>query len=160
MNNKLIYSNYDSETGKSIVIIRNKYGTFKGKVYIDQEDKKYESKFFGCRLAEIKAVIKCYKYQKNNIKEQLKSLQQLDLDFQKMKEYNNKSFEARRLKRRIFELKQKEQEIENKISTCKDVYQKEIASRNLITETFKNVEKNNSNFKTEYKKNLKKDKND
>ena len=60
----------------------------------------------------------------------------------------------------IFELKQKEQEIENKISTCKDVYQKEIASRNLITETFKNVEKNNSNFKTEYKKNLKKDKND
>ena len=39
MKNKIIYSDYNPETGKSVVTIRNKFGTFTGYAFLHPDEK-------------------------------------------------------------------------------------------------------------------------
>lgn len=63
MNNiKLVYSNYDEETGISTVRIQTPEGTFKGKSRLHPKDKNVASRYVGCKYAEMRAWIKYYKF--------------------------------------------------------------------------------------------------
>lgn len=63
MNNiKLVYSNYDEETGISTVRIQTPEGTFKGKARLHPKDKNVASRYVGCKYAEMRAWIKYYKF--------------------------------------------------------------------------------------------------
>lgn len=63
MNNiKLVYSNYDEETGISIVRIQTPEGTFKGKSRLHPNDRDVASRYVGCKYAEMRAWIKYYKF--------------------------------------------------------------------------------------------------
>ena len=63
MNNiKLVYSNYDEETGISTVRIQTPEGTFKGKSRLHPKDKNVGSRYVGCKYAEMRAWIKYYKF--------------------------------------------------------------------------------------------------
>ena len=59
---KLIYSNYDPETGISIARIQTSHGTFKGKARVHPNDINIASHYAGCKYAEIRAYIRYYKF--------------------------------------------------------------------------------------------------
>ena len=54
---KLIMSNYDVKSGISYVKIKTNIGNFEGYAFLNSEDKDTESKYFGCRLANYRAII-------------------------------------------------------------------------------------------------------
>ena len=68
MKSKIIYANYNPETGKSIVKIQNQYGIFTGVSQLQEEDRPYESSFAGCEYAEMKANISYMKHRKKTRK--------------------------------------------------------------------------------------------
>lgn len=59
---KLIYSNYDPDTGISIARIQTPHGTFKGKARVHPNEINIASHYAGCKYAEIRAYIKYYKF--------------------------------------------------------------------------------------------------
>lgn len=61
MKYKIIKSEYDRATGISETIIQSPKGIYTGHSYLQDEDRKYESNYVGCRYAEIKAIIKMIK---------------------------------------------------------------------------------------------------
>ena len=77
MKTKLIYSNFDQETGQSVAMIENKYGIFSGVSELHPEEENVYT-FVGCRYAEIRAYMEYYRHRRDLIDEQLKGL----IDFQ------------------------------------------------------------------------------
>ena len=59
-NIKLSLGEFDPTTGISMTKIETKIGTFVGTAYLQDKDKNNSSKFFGCQLAEYKAIRKYY----------------------------------------------------------------------------------------------------
>ena len=57
---KVNYSFFDPTTGISVTRIETKIGTFVGTAYLQDKDKNNSSRFFGCQLAEYKAIRKYY----------------------------------------------------------------------------------------------------
>ena len=70
MKNKIIYSDSNKETGKSIITIQNKYGKFTGTAQCSPDDMNSFSAFAGERYAEIRANTKFAKlrYRQEKIK--------------------------------------------------------------------------------------------
>lgn len=62
MNNHLEYSNFNPETGYSIVTIANKYGHFSDVAKLHPSDEPYASEITGCEYAEYRAMIRCWKH--------------------------------------------------------------------------------------------------
>ena len=59
-NIKLSLGKFDPTTGISMTRIETKIGTFVGTAYLQDKDKNNSSRFFGCQLAEYKAIRKYY----------------------------------------------------------------------------------------------------
>lgn len=129
MRNKLIYSNYDRETGLSTVTIRNKYGEFTGYAKLHEEDQNIESSFAGCRCAEIKALIKSTRAQIKEINIQIKILEDFEKELKHMKDYDPYSMETRRLRRKIYELKDKKAKLYAIISSAESMVKASSDSR-------------------------------
>ena len=75
MKTKILYSNYDNNTGVSTVTIQTKYGIFTGTAKIHPDDKNYSSSFFGCELAELRAGIKNLKAKLKKVNYQLETIE-------------------------------------------------------------------------------------
>lgn len=58
---KLSNSAFDPVSGKSIVTVKTKRGTYTGIAKIHPDDEEIQSKYTGLRIAEMKAVRKAYK---------------------------------------------------------------------------------------------------
>ena len=58
---KLSNSAFDPVSGKSIVTVKTKRGTYTGVSKVHPDDKEIQSKYTGLRIAEMKAVRKAYK---------------------------------------------------------------------------------------------------
>ena len=58
---KLSNSTFDPVSGRSIVTVKTKRGTYTGVAKIHPDDKEIQSKYTGLRIAEMKAVRKAYK---------------------------------------------------------------------------------------------------
>lgn len=120
MKNKLIYSNYDRETGISFIKIRNKYGTFEARAKLCEEDRDIESRFLGCEIALCKAEIKTFKTVLKDLDIQIHTLRNFEKTLKSLKEYNKDSLENRRLRRRIHELEAEKADIKCKIILIED----------------------------------------
>ena len=59
-NIKLSLGEFDPTTGISMTKIETKIGTFVGTAYLQDKDKNNSSRFFGCQLAEYKAIRNYY----------------------------------------------------------------------------------------------------
>lgn len=112
---KLITANYNPETGISTATIACRYGEFTGSTKIAEEDRDVESSFFGCHIAEGRAIIKALKAEKNFLTIQIYGLKNLEKNLKNMKGYNPHSLESRKLRRKIYELKDEKDSLENKI---------------------------------------------
>lgn len=51
MKDKIMFADYNSETGESIVQLLTKWGTFTHTVHVDEEDKDIANRWDGCRFA-------------------------------------------------------------------------------------------------------------
>lgn len=118
MKTKLIYSNFDQETGESVVAIENKYGVFYGFSDLHPEEENVSS-FVGCRYAEMRAWIKYLQYRKSLIDEQIKGLTDFEKILKGTWNYNESSPENKRLRKRIQELKEEKEVYKNKIDFIK-----------------------------------------
>ena len=93
---------YNVDTGFSLIEISTSIGSFFGYACLNPEDRKagYDSRFFGCQLAELRAVIKYYKalvrIEKEVYKREINFLNTL----RQAKEYDDDAFYAKRLKKK------------------------------------------------------------
>lgn len=129
MKTKLISANYNKETGVSTATVRNKYGTFTAMSTLHPADAHIASSFAGCQYAETKAIIKSLKAAAKEIQLQIKTL----IDFEKIlkskKDYNPHAMEARRLRRRIYELQEEYKTMKNRIQLAEETLFKVFNSR-------------------------------
>ena len=93
---KLIYNDFNKQTGQSIVILADKYGRYVGKAKCHPDDKQFISELMGCALAENRAKIKSLnnklritKIKLNTVKTILKTAQESHLLLQHIKNYKN-----------------------------------------------------------------------
>lgn len=111
----LIGSNYNSDSGFSLVMIETKHGRFVGTSQLYDEDKEIASSFRGCQYAEMKAVRKAYKAEIKEIDFKIKTLKDFEKVLKNMKEYNENSFEAKRLRKEIYLYQKKKAKIKETI---------------------------------------------
>ena len=119
MKYRMLYSNYDQQDKFSYVLIRTKYGDFCGAARMHPEDEAYESSFFGCQIAEIKALIKAHRAKIKEIKIKIKALKDFEKVLQNLKDYNLNSVECKKLRKQIYILNKEMQEIEENIQNAK-----------------------------------------
>lgn len=95
---------YNENTGFSLVEISTPIGTFFGDARLNPEDKEanYNSHFFGCQLAELRAVIKYYKALIRIEREICKRSSNFLNTLCQTKEYDENSFYVRRLNKAFF----------------------------------------------------------
>ena len=137
INYKLIYSDFKEDTGVSVVIIQTPNGTFKGKARACPEDKKYLSSYAGCKIAEMRAEIKCLKLQKKILKSQIDVLNQL---------LCSTSFKSTEHTSILFKMQKVKTEYDNIITQIKELEKSitdAITSRDhIITKLYKRSETN------------------
>lgn len=115
MKRKIIDNFYNDELGLSYVKIRTKYGDFEGESELHEEDRDIASSFAGCQYAESKAIEKCLKQQVKELRLQVKGIQDVLSTLETMKNYNPKSVEARKMRRKIHELNKKIEDLQEQI---------------------------------------------
>jgi len=84
---KMLYADYDQDTGISKVWIRTEIGTFSGTAYLHDEDRDIASNFEGCRYAEMRAVIKYVHTKVKTLKVKYSALLDVDNSFKATKPY-------------------------------------------------------------------------
>ena len=119
MKTVLVHSSYDKGTGLSYVKVRNKYGEFEATAQLHDEDKEYESTFFGCQVAETKCTIKTIKHKISTIDTHIKALENFEKTLKNLKEYNPKSIECCKLRKQIYLLKTEKQNLLHLIENIK-----------------------------------------
>lgn len=100
-----------------------------GKSRLHEEDKDYASSYAGCRFAEMKAIIKAYKRKVQDLKMRLKELLYFQTMLEQTKGYNEKSLEAKKLRKRIYLLKEEIQNEEKNIESYQLNFQQELKQR-------------------------------
>lgn len=120
MKTKMIYCNFDKETGISTVILKNKYGEFKGTSTLLEEDKYFESEFAGCGFAETKAQIKWMKVRLQEMRLKIKSLKEFRNELKCNPKTDLKSYEYIRLCKKIRALEKDAQSWKDKIISLEE----------------------------------------
>lgn len=105
MKYKLKNSNYNEETGVSMVEISTRYGNFSATVQM-RADEEYPSKYFGCKLAEIKALKKAEKMRLRELRAELKGLQDFFVEMMDTRTFNGYSFPMLKLGEKMVRLRQ------------------------------------------------------
>lgn len=105
MKYKLKNSNYNEETGVSMVEISTRYGNFSATVQM-RADEEYPSKYFGCKLAEIKALKKAEKMRLRELRAELKGLQDFFVEMMDTRTFNGYSFPMLKLGEKMVGLRQ------------------------------------------------------
>ena len=99
---KVIKTDFDRETGISTAEILTKYGTFTGTSKLHSEDNDITSEYIGCMYAEAKARIKYEKAKLQEFRQRYQFLDALLKDMKRINGYNEKSIEARFLRKQFF----------------------------------------------------------
>ena len=120
MKYKLINSYYNKENGVSYSVIQTDKGIFSASSLLREEDKDVESSFLGCELAEKKAQIKYLQTENRELLYAIHILENLEKELKCIKGYNPHSLEARRLRRKIYELKDIHKEQKENIQNIKE----------------------------------------
>lgn len=101
---KVKIANYDKESGVSIVTLTTDLGEFTGVSRLHEDDRENASSFFGCEIAEMRALIAYSKRQKMITSQQYKAIKDMYKNLEQMKAFNKESVEARKIRRKLYEL--------------------------------------------------------
>ena len=142
MKNKLIFADYDPQTGNSTVAIRNKYGVFQGYATC-HPDEEYPSSFAGCRYAEIRARMQVVRYENALLKAQIEELERFYKILKGMKGFNPSSMECKRLRKRMYELNAERKKNKELLKSMKAGLSDAIDKHDvLVKKLTKNIEEN------------------
>lgn len=111
MKTRIIDAGFNEDTGISHVIIQTPKGTFTGYSKLQEEDRPYVSKYAGCRYAEIKANIKAVNAEIQEAESQLSAFEKFYNNISESKRFDPESYEARKIRRQIYELQEKVSEL-------------------------------------------------
>ena len=106
MKYEIIDCGYDKDIKKAWVSIKTKYGLFLGVCKAHPEDYDIASEFTGCEIAERKAYMKALKAHCKAISMEIKTLEDLHKRISCCKDFNYNSFEARQIRKIIYEKKE------------------------------------------------------
>lgn len=140
MKTKLIFSDFNKETGRSQATIASPIGSFTGYAKCHPEDEK--SSFFGCQLAELRAELKAMKANKRLKVAQLDCLNSLYSSIKLSKDFKEQSLEARRIRKEIFIKRAEIADIDESIHSL-TLYIKSAPQKR--TETIKQINKDKTN---------------
>lgn len=124
MKSKLITSTYDKETGISFAEIVTPLGKFTGVCKLHPEDQEYGSRFLGCDFAERRAYIKALKAKRKAVSAEIKTLEDLYKRLSCYKDFNPDSFEAKKIRKTIYEKKTSVESFKNLISAYEEALNK------------------------------------
>jgi len=130
------YSDYNSVSKTSYVIITTYLGEFTGTAKLHEEDKDIESRFFGCEIAEMRAGLKFLKAQKKILKNEYQTLYRLNEKLNKMKDYNKDSLEARQLRKEMYLSRDKLNTFSVSVNNFADLIWKKIINYRQDKENF------------------------
>lgn len=150
---KLIQSNYDKESGCAYVKIATDLGHFSGLAWLNlDEDKEIESEFFGCDLAEARAMTYYYERKKELLGHKLDALYRFRTDLKRNPQYNSESFEVEILNKRISQMENQNRLYKIEIANLKKYVEqrpvqrcKQIEAINKFLEEKKNQKENQDN---------------
>lgn len=135
---KIKNSNYDKETGISTIVILTDCGEFKGKAVLHEEDRDIESSFAGCQIAEMRAIVKYFKYRVKVTKIKIEGLINYEKTLKNRKDYNKHSIENRKLRRYIKELENEKNNWEERARSLKNnVYESMKAREKMVRKMMK-----------------------
>lgn len=137
---KTTASDYNEKTGVSMVQLTTDIGDIKGYAYLHPEDKEIESRFAGCRYAEMRAGIKYMKAKEKIAKYKLKPLKEVFFELNQMKSFNPNSKEAKIIAKKIYLL---EDEIETFKTNAKTLQERLNTAIKTRPEIIKNIKKKN-----------------
>lgn len=133
----------DFTNGISTIVLATELGEFVGTARLNPEDK--ASSFFGCELAELRAKLKYFKIKKKNAYIAWKTFSDFEYNLEQGKDYSVHSYEARKVRRRMYELGREYRELRTQV----DMLDRYI--RNLPTLREKNfaVQKETKQYRDE-----------
>ena len=123
---------YNEHSGNSYFYIEYNGLSMCGQAKCHPDDTDMMSERTGSTLAEIKANIKRLRYMRNKVRENMRPLELFESRLKCCKNYNSKSFEARRLRKEIWLYKDKIQEITNAINDEEAYLKKYIAEKDNL----------------------------
>lgn len=143
MKYKLIDSSFNEKNGVSYVKIKTKLGIFEGIAKRHPKDIDIQSNFFGCKLAELRAIKKCFLKNKKEIKNKQLLLENLISNLQLLKNYNHNSVETRFIRKQYFILQKELQKIDKEILFL-DIQIKTLSNnyRETLNTVYKKIEEN------------------
>lgn len=143
MKYKLIDSSFNEKNGVSYVKIKTKLGIFEGIAKRHPKDMDIQSNFFGCKLAELRAIKKCFLKNKKEIKNKQLFLENLISNLQLLKNYNHNSVETRFIRKQYFILQKELQKIDKEILFL-DIQIKTLSNnyRETLDAVYKKIEEN------------------
>lgn len=143
MKYKLIDSSFNEKNGVSYVKIKTKLGIFEGIAKRHPKDMDIQSNFFGCKLAELRAIKKYFLKNKKEIKNKQLFLENLISNLQLLKNYNHNSVETRFIRKQYFILQKELQKIDKEILFL-DIQIKTLSNnyRETLDAVYKKIEEN------------------
>lgn len=143
MKYKLIDSSFNEKNGISYVKIKTKLGIFEGTAKRHPKDIDIQSNFFGCKLAELRAIKKFFLKNKKEIKNKQLFLENLISNLQLLKNYNHNNTETRFIRKQYFILQKELQKIDKEILYL-DIQIKTLSNnyRETLDTVYKKIEEN------------------
>lgn len=143
MKYKLIDSSFNEKNGVSYVKIKTKLGIFEGIAKRHPKDMDIQSNFFGCKLAELRAIKKFFLKNRKEIKNKQLFLENLISNLQLLKNYNHNSVETRFIRKQYFILQKELQKIDKEILFL-DIQIKTLSNnyRETLDAVYKKIEEN------------------
>lgn len=79
---KFLYGYFDQNTGKSVVLLADRYGKYIGQAKLHPDDKNHASQYMGCALAQQRAWIKGLKKRGSRIKIKINTIKSIIKDIE------------------------------------------------------------------------------
>ena len=117
INIKNIFSNYNKETGESVVTIATDIGEFTDYAYLHPDDKDIESNYAGCRYAEMRASIQYMKQKARIAGYKLQELNKIHRDLSQRKNYNKDNIGMKVLQKEIYLLEDEKEFFSHNVQT-------------------------------------------
>ena len=130
---KVKMANYDKESGVSIVTLATDLGEFTSVSRLHEDDRENASSFFGCEIAEMRALIAYSKRQKMITSQQYKAIKDMYKNLEQMKAFNKDSVEARKIRRKLYELHEEWAQWKKNINSLEaNIYAKCVARETMM----------------------------
>lgn len=138
---KMKMSNYDKESGVSIVSLATDLGEFTGVSRLHEDDRENASSFFGCEIAELRALIAYSKRRKMIVAQQYKAIKDMYKNLEQMKAFNKESVEARKIRRKLYELSEEWNQWKDNINSLESEIVARCTARDAMLKNIKKTGK-------------------